>query len=66
MKWKVKDEADAVEEFLCRDTKGSYRHPVIKITPETGSPGYLTLLPPSRQPVSCEPVLTHNQRALER
>jgi hypothetical protein len=66
MKWKLKDDIDENEGFTCTETKGSYRHPVIQVSSSSLPPRFLTLLPPSKQPVSCEPVLTLTQRSLER
>lgn len=66
MKWNLKEEDDREERCVCDEIKGSYRHPVIQITSSTLPSRYLQLLPPSKQPVSCEPILTQNERSLPR
>jgi serine/threonine protein phosphatase PrpC len=68
LKWRtVEEELSEEQRAGCLETKGSYSSPLIRVsgTP-ADAPRYVALQPPRQQAVTCEPVVTHQPRVLER
>lgn len=65
MKWDVCD--GPLPDIDCVDTIGSYQTPIIRVTcPADVPPKYVSLKSPPEQAVSCEPVILHQRRILDR